>query len=213
MEAMETYIITEEQMANVSTYVPLRAKTEWVQVVAPYCIDKVEVTASQDNGGEDLAMPPMYKENTERKSQFLMGVLVRLYLHGTWEIDESDRKEEINDDVTRDYRTWLIPIDEYDKWAGGHIWGQIDKYRSNKDLRNRCYDLLNDYKDLERRLNAEIYDTIRIMNDPATRQITAQQIQMTPEFIENTINELKMAQEALQMYQDGKQTEEQETNG
>lgn len=211
METMETYIITEEQMANVSTYVPLRAKTEWVQVVAPYCIDKVEVTASQ--GDEDIPMPPMYKENTERKSQFLMGVFVRLYLHGSWEMDEPDRKDEVNDDVTRDYRTWLIPIDEYDKWAGGHIWGQIDRYKADKDLKSICFNLINDYKDLERRLNAEIYDTIRIMNDPATRQMTAQQIQMTPGYMENTIKELQMAQEALQMYQDSKQTEEQKTDG
>lgn len=196
-----TYIITEEQMANVSTYVPLRAKTEWVQIVADKCIDKVEMTATGGEG-QSLPMPPMYKENSERKSLFLMGALVRLYLHGTWETDEPDRKDEPDD-----YRTWLIPLEEYDKWAGGHVFGQIDRHKANKELKSICFDLMNDFKDLERRLNTEVRALLEIMNDPAARQTAAMQLQLTPEAMENTLDELKKAQEALQAYNETRSTD------
>lgn len=181
----ETYYITAEQMATVTTYIPLRAKTEWVAIVADKCFDVMNITASLDE--EALPLPAMYKENSETKSRYLMGVFVKLYLHGSWEVGE-------------DEDPWLMPIDEYDKWAGGHIFSQIEKFKSDKELRDICFNLLADYKDIERRLNTEIHGMLQAMNDPAARQMAAMQMSMTPEAMEKALEGLTEAKDALSEY-------------
>lgn len=181
----ETYYITAEQMARVNTYLPLRAKYEWIELVAENCMNKVQMDASL--GDISIDLPPMYKENTELKSRYLMGVFVKLYLRGSWEVGEDEDE-------------WLMPIDEYDKWAGGHIFAQIEKFKADKELRDICFNLLNDYKDLEWRLKTEIRDMMTIMNDPAARQMASMQMSMTPEAMDKAIKELNEAQDALKTY-------------
>ena len=187
----ETYYITAEQMASVSTYLPLRAKTEWVALVAEKCFDVLHVSMSGVE--DDLPLPSMYKENSENKSRYLMGVFVKLYLHGSWEVGEGEDE-------------WLMPIDEYDKWAGGHIFSQIEKFKADKELRDICFNLLADYKDLERRLNTEIHGLMQAMNDPAARQMAAMQISMAPEAMEKAIEELNTAKDALSEYMNERDT-------
>lgn len=188
----ETYYITEEQMLNVNTYLPIRAKSEWVNLVAEKCFDVLNINASFED--ENLAMPGMYKENSELKSRYLMGALVKLYLIGSWETGEGEDE-------------WLMPIEEYDKWAGGHIFSQIEKFKSNQELRDICFNLLNDYRDLERRLNTEIHGLLMAMNDPATRQMAAMQLSMTPEAMEKAIDSLNDAKAALLEYEESRKEE------
>lgn len=186
----ETYYITAEQMANVATYIPLKAKSEWVALVADKCFDKMNVTAVL--GEQEAALPPMYKENSEEKSLYLMGAFVKLYLHGSWEVGEDEDE-------------WRMPVDEYDKWAGGHIFSQIEKFKADKDLRDICFNVLNDYKDLERRLNTEIHGMLQVMNDAVARQLATMQMSMNPETMEKAIEELNTAKDALAEYWEKKE--------
>lgn len=195
----ETYYITAEQMAKVSTYLPIRAKSEWAGLVADKCISRVEVTASL--GGDDVTLPPMYKENFEIKSRYLMGAFVKLYLHGSWEVGEGEDE-------------WLMPIDEYDKWAGGHIFAQVEKFKSDSSLRDSCFNLMNDFKDLTRFLNTEIEGLMNVMNDPTARQMASMQLSMTPEAMERAISELNAAKDALMEIEGTKsEAKEEETDG
>lgn len=134
-EVREHYVITEESMEEVNTYVPIRIKTDLVDLIADKCILKSEMTAEID--GQEMSMPPMYTENTNAKSRYLMGVLVRLYLCGGF-------KPESEDDI------WIIPEDEYDKWAGGHVFNQLERFKQNPKYKNICFDLLSDYRDFEK---------------------------------------------------------------
>lgn len=183
----ETYYITAEQMKNVNTYIPLRAKMEWIDQVAERCMNKVEMTATYMD--ENIQMPPMYKENIEFKNRYLMGAFVKLYLRGSWETAENEDE-------------WLMPIDEYDKWAGGHIFGQVEKFKSDYNLKDICFDMLNDFKDLTRMLNAEVSGLLRIMNDPAARQMASMQLSLTPESMERALEELQSAKDALMEYEE-----------
>ena len=182
---IETYYIDPEQMKNVTTYLPLRAKTEWVKLVAENCFERLAISADTDS--QSIPMPPMYKEDMEKKSRYLMGVFVRLYLRGTWEVSEGEDE-------------WLIPVDEYDKWAGGHVFGQIEQFKADKELREIAFNLLSDFKDLERRLNSEINGLLSVMNDPALRQMAAMQMSMTPEAVQEAMDQLNMAKEELEEY-------------
>lgn len=186
----ETYYITAEQMAKVNTYLPLQAKSEWVELIAQKCLNPVQVNATME--GMEIPLPTMYKENVEFRSRYLMGVFVKLYLRGSWEVGEGEDE-------------WLMPIDEYDKWAGGHIFAQIEKFKADKDLRDICFNVLNDYKDLELRLKSELRDLMAIMNDPVARQMASMQMSMTPEAMEKAIQELNEARDDLMEYQKNRQ--------
>ena len=202
----ECYKIEPEQMMGANTYIPILAKSALIELIAEHCISKMEVSA-QISDEETMDMPPMYKENTEIKSRFLMGVFVKLYLRGTWEMDEPDNPEEKNLPDELNWRTWLIPVEEYDKWAGGHVFGQIEQFKRLADLKDICFNILADYKDFEKRLNAEVYSMINVMNDPATRQIVAMQINMTPEKMEETMKQLEAAKAELEEYQNMRNAE------
>ena len=69
-------------------------------------------------------------------------------------------------------------------------------------MKDICFNLLSEYKDVERRLNNEIYGKLQIKNDPVTRQIMQQQINMTPEAIEQLFDGLKEAQAAFDEYKE-----------
>ena len=179
-ELRETYVITEEAMAEVNTYVPIRIKTELIDRLAEKCIIRSEITASID--GQDMLMPTMYREDTNVKSRYLMGIFVRLYLCGTFKPD--DEKD-----------IWLIPEDEYDKWAGGHVFNQIERFKQNQKLKNTCFDMISDYKDFEKRFNTEVYSLINAMNDPVARQLAAMQSSVTPDSVKDILQKIEEIQE------------------
>lgn len=186
------YTIDEESIKQVTTYIPLAAKTEWVSLVSDACMDKVELSYM------DESMPLMYMENADRKSRFLLGFFLRLYLNWNW---EHGKDENLVDE-------WLVPYDVYDEWMRGHLFAQIEKLKSDKEVKDICFNLLSEYKDVERRLNNEIYGKLQIKNDPVSRQIMQQQASMTPEAIEQLFDGLKEAQTAFDEYKEshGEQT-------
>ena len=186
-ELRETYVITEEAMAEVNTYVPIRIKTELIDRLAEKCIIRSEITASID--GQDMLMPTMYREDTNVKSRYLMGIFVRLYLCGTFKPD--DEKD-----------IWLIPEDEYDKWAGGHVFNQIERFKQNQKLKNTCFDMISDYKDFEKRFNTEVYSLINAMNDPVARQLAAMQASVTPDSVKDILQKIEEIQENEEKGQD-----------
>lgn len=187
VKEVEYYTISAEDLKNkVTTYIPLAAKTEWVSLVSDACMDKVEMSYMNE------AMPLMYMENTDRKGRFLLGFFLRLYLNWNWEHEENESPED----------EWLLPYDVYDAWMRGHIFAQIEKYKSDKGVKDICFNLISEYKDVERRLNNEIYGKLQIKNDPVARQIMQQQANMTPEAIESLFDGLKEARAAYDEYKE-----------
>lgn len=182
------YIELPDLKVKVNTYIPLLAKAEWIAETAPKCLDAMELSY------RDNALPTMYKENSDRKSRYLLGFFLRMYMNWKWEVAEDEDE-------------WLLPYDEYDKWMRGHIFAQIEKFKSDKEAKDICFNLLAEYKDLERRLNNEIYGTLQVKNDPMNRQTMYQSDSMTPEALEEMLNGLNEAKETLDRYEalkDGK---------
>ena len=160
----EYYTISAEDLKNkVNTYIELAAKTEWVSLVSDSCMDKVALSFDGES------MPNMYIESADRKSRFLLGFFLRMYLRYNWEHGEGE--DQIDE--------WLVPYDVYDKWMSGHLFAQIEKFKSDKDVKDICF-----------------------KNDPVTRQIMHQQMNMTPEAIEQLFDGLKEAQAAYDEYKE-----------
>ena len=175
----------EKIMQEAETYVPISKKAEFVKYCAERCFDKLNITAT--SGNDTLsAMPPMWKENSELKARYMMGGLLKLYLKQEAQTDENDE--------------WLLTEQEYDRWAAAHILNQIERMKSNASLRDKCFDLLQDYKTLEKMLNTEVYGLIRAMNDSVSRIIAQIQASTTPESMKNAMAQLEQSKKDYEKY-------------
>lgn len=175
-----TIVLTRDMMNQARDYIPLAEKEAWVAENAPKVFDKLAITSDND------PMPPMYMVNTGLKSRYLMAALVRLYF--------KIAPDEPNEDE------WLISVTEYDAWAGSHVINQLERFKRDAELKTKAYDLILDYKDLEKRFSAQISSLLAVQNDPVIRQ--AQQSAAM-------IKELPAVLEQLKALQEGKQNAEQ----
>ena len=148
---MEWKKLTEEGLLAARDYVPLMEKAAFAAECAGRCFDRMEVRVE---GGQVL---PYFKENVERRSRYLMGGFVKLYLGEDFE-----------------------PV----KGKG-------------PELRDKAFDLLADYRDLEKMLKTEIYGMLQAMNDPVSRFQDLAAQSMTPEAVQKTLDDLKEARRAF----------------
>lgn len=166
--------ITAAMIKKARDYIPLAEKEAWVAENAPRCFDKLQITSD----GEPV--PPMYMVNTGLKSRYLMQALVTLYFDAC-QFESGSGKE------------WLMPEQEYDRWAGSHVLNQIERIKHEPEVRDKCFDLMFDYKDLEKRFSTQINGLLNVQNDSVIRQndLTAANIKELPQILE----QLKALQE------------------
>lgn len=167
---MEYKKLTDEMLSKARDYVPLMEKMVFVRTCAVDCFDRMELRLT------DGTALPFFKENGERKSRYMMGALVKLYLMQTIEPAEGTE--------------FLMAADDYDRWAGGHIIGQLSRMKAKGgDIGGKANDLLSDYKELEKRFNAEVYALLQGMNDPVSRMQQMAMQSMTPEAMRELMRE------------------------
>lgn len=149
----ERITITEETINNGVSYALCELKEKFVEDVYMKCLNRVDVNL--DDSG-NAPMPYMYMENTFLKSRYLMTALAKFYLRMDVETEDGDM--------------WLMTRDEYDRFGASHVIGQLNRFRNNNpDLKDKVFDLLRDYSDLERKLSNAIRSGLTVMNDPANR--------------------------------------------
>lgn len=172
---MEKKIITEEMIKAAADYTTYAFKEAWCADTAPKCFDRLAITAGDD------PMPPMYMVNEGLKKRYLMTILVSGYLRQPYENDAKDEA--------------LISEADYDAWEGSHVFGQLDRFKKNKELCDKCYDLLYDFRELNKRLSAQIGGLLAAQNDSVMRQslLMANQIKELPQVME----QLKELQERV----------------
>ena len=142
--------LTKEMLAASNTYIPLAQKEALASEIAPKCFDRLAITAD----GEQL--PPMYMVNTGLESRYLIAALVSRYLRAGFKADDADEN--------------LMSVEDYDEWMGSHILCQIDRWKHDKDMRDKCYELLEDFYDFKRRITNQINGLISAQNDTVMRQ-------------------------------------------
>lgn len=185
---MEKIVITKEKLMQMPDYVPLLEKMQFAKEAADLCFDRVELKI--DGGLDSMPMPPLYKENTAIKSRVLMAAYAKLYLGEAFESEKN---------------TWIMSTSDFDRFAASHIMNQIERLkRYDGDVRDKAFDVVADMRDLEKRLNTEIYGLTQVMNEPVTRIIMALQQQTTPEAVSGALNELKDAQKAFADYMENR---------
>ena len=166
---MDNKMLTIEDVLNADTYMSVTLKYALAQKLAPLCIEKVKVTYNGIAG--EMPLPDMFREDQLKKSLFLRGVALHYYLHKT-----------VGGKVASDLADLLCPADEYDAW--GNLHNQMERMKSSAATRDKAYDILTDFRDFERKLNAEIFAIIQTQNDPCARIMAMMGEQTTPEALE-----------------------------
>lgn len=177
---MGKIVITQEMIEDARTYLPVAEKEKFLQSASSLCINRLEMA-----GETGTALPPMYKENPAIKAQCLMTAFASLYLA---------------QDIERE-NDFVMTREAYDEWAGSHVFGQMERLKKSKpEIRNTIFDLLDDYTDLQKRLNSEIYGLVSALNDPVARFLDSMATTATPENIKAISKELVQAQADLEDY-------------
>lgn len=173
--------ITDEMMDKAKTYIPLAKKEALVRLLAPSCIREsydMDPDFQPVKNAADEMLPPMYEEDGASKSRILLSLM--LY----WYFGED----------TKDY---LCPLEIYDGWGESHILNQIERYKAGP-YKTTAYDMLSDYRDMEKRLNAAVYALIKRKNDPVNRLAGALSLLTQEETLERLQARLQNAASSLQ---------------
>ena len=81
----------------------------------------------------------------------------------------------------------MMTDEDYDFFNTVRPLSQIERIRrgtKDREIQDKCFDLMQDYKDLREMLNSEIHGLMRAMNDTLARFQMLQAIQVTPEYLE-----------------------------
>lgn len=191
---MDKIILTEDSIKKAVSYAPIAMKENFVDHCSMKCLQRVQVNLDVDS---DTAMPNMYMEDTFIKSRYLMSALAVLYLG----IPMKEIKTEIND-------AWLMERDEYDRWAMSHVLNQLERMKGKAELRDKVFDLLRDYRDLEKRLSTGIYNALNVMNDTANRIFQKIQMDTSAEALEASKKNLEDLMAEVEKFKAEKEQQE-----
>lgn len=178
--------ITEDIILNATLYIPIAKKSALARTFAEDCISKVEIKLNGDDASSIL--PPRYQENPMMKSLYGMMTLLTDYLHVLPTDDDGN--------VSIDAAT-------FDEWGEASIMNQIDRMKSskNQEIRNRVYDILDDYREFYRMLGVEISSILANKNDMLSRFMQYFQSEITPDLMKGLVDNLTSVMQEANDYQ------------
>lgn len=148
--------VTKEMMENADSYMPIVMKEGISASVARACVrdtGDIHPLLSREEDENDYNVPPMYGEDTGAKARIMLTILMSYYLK-VWDRDKS----------------FMCEDGEYDAVMESHIMNQIERFKAT-DCREKAFDILSDYKELEKYVNCAIYSVLREKNDPVRRMM------------------------------------------
>lgn len=188
---MDKVIINEQDILNANANMPLVLKYTLAKYIAELCVEKKQITIKED-GEDSIPLPDMAQRNTLRESQFKIGVFVKEYLKNTFVPVKSINDKEI---------PYLMAAGDADKWSDFET--QIDRLKKskNKEVADKCFDILNDYHAFCRMVSIEIEQELQIKNDIVGRLAWFVSVFLksaTPEKLKESLEEIKKMQEQLE---------------
>lgn len=182
---MEFVKLSKEEVLKASDYVPTEEKKRFIDDVSTKCVKKVTISVDEP-GKYSVPMPDYYIEDQFLIYRYLMGAFAKLYLGKEFEPVEGTE--------------FLMAQDDFDRWSGGHVFNQIDRMKRDPDLKQKCFDILEDYSNLRRMLYNEIHALLGVMIDPCQRIMAMIQMQTTPEAMQEGVQQLEVLREQLEAY-------------
>lgn len=168
------FVLTKETLLAAKTYMPLSDKEDLASQIASECVRPMK-TAEQNRPGEAMiALPSLMEEDYALKTVLLQSVLISYYLG-------------------LEYETGGEQYAEYDKYAGGHLLNQIERFKSDRDTKDIAFDLLDDWREFKKMVDTMIYNYKCNVNDPIARLAAAAAVLSEPENVSVLLEELKRA--------------------
>lgn len=156
--------ITREILAAAKAFVPLEQKERFARIVAEKCCDVATGRFSYD--GSEILAPEMRVENIGLRMRYMMGALYSIYLG-------------VHFDPVKDTE-WLMAQDDYNWAASTFPLNRLERFKSDAEVRDKVFDILRDYKELERMVSVEIGNVLTTNNDPVARALMALSMAATP---------------------------------
>ncbi len=170
--------VTKDMLKTAITYMPLAIKESVSKQIAELCLEDID-TAEQNKIGEAIiALPHLKGENLTLKNILLLNTLVGYYLDQDMPETDENGKE-------------IDAFERYDYYAGGHLLNQIERFKSDPEVKDIVFDLMSDYKDFKKLVDTEIYNAKANTNDLIPRMFAAIEVLSTPETMNTIIEELK----------------------
>ena len=149
------------------TYLPLAEKQEIAREIAECCI--LQYKTAVEMNGEVMYEPVVCAEDVAARWRCMMGVL--LYCLG------------IDFEPVQGHK-WLMAQDDYDRAAEKHPLNVLERMKASAAARDKVFDLLRDYKELDRLVSAEISARLAALNDLLPRTLSLLMQSVTPEAIQ-----------------------------
>lgn len=177
---MKYFELKKEHIEKAATYMPLEDKLKLAKKIAQLCIEDAEM----DENDKLFSLPPQQVEDLGTKAVLLQNILLGYYLD--IELNETE-------DV----------FGQYNFYNGNNIINQIERFKSDSDVKNKVYDLIADYKEFKKMVDIEIYNIKIAKNDTFLRILSgisllaAQKYAEDPQLFTKIINELDETLEEL----------------
>lgn len=171
-----------ESVKKADTYLSIAKKTAIVKLLAPGCIEQVDVLPKSENANVQ-PIPPRWQENILGKRLIMSYVLAGIYLHLI----------DVNGLYNSETPKFEFTARQYDIFS--KTYGQLEGMKRDDDpeVRAHAAAILSDYRDFEKLLNAEIYNLLQAKNDLLSRVVMLFTEQST-ESIQNVLDALHEVQ-------------------
>ena len=91
-----------------------------------------------------------------------------------------------------------VSYEQYDYYSGGHLLNQIERFKSDKDLKNKAFDLTEDFREFRKMVDTIIYNHKMNVNDPLKRFDAMLTVFSTPENLKALMSELQKAGDEME---------------
>lgn len=168
----EYFRITDELMQKAKTYMPLADKQVISYQIARHCLISVVDEKEDHDINKILALPAVQGENAPLKAILLQNTLLGFY----FDIELDEKKDS---------------YEQYDFYAGGAMINQIERYKVNPLFKEKAFDILTDFKELQRMVYIEIENLKSHYNNPIYRLLSALSVYSTPERVTELAKKLQ----------------------
>lgn len=185
--------ITKEMIENAVTYIPFAVKTLLADAISEWCVEETPVEVEGDT-----PFPPIYKEKRAARQLFMYGILARAYLQQDFEtktVTLVDKDKKVVGEENVDY---FMSDEAYDEWCESHVFNQLERLKKDKEVANTVYDLLYDYKALDKMVSDAIKDNLAKKNDVCTRLCAMISMQSSEEYLHQLKEQIPELQKQLQ---------------
>lgn len=181
--------ITQKDVEKARDYLPADKKEAMARMMAKLCTRIVENDAST----KENPLPPYRVEDRLRRLQCLNGVLCGFYFGG--EFEKEKEYFQTKDGSTKEMEiAFVMSLEALNDWCEGHPKNQLERLKKEKACANKVYDILDDFKLFEILLDRAIREEMEMQNDPAIRIAQMLAMQMNPESLKKTLEEIQQLQ-------------------